>query len=100
MNRKRCYSIDIKVSDLKKLLYLWLHSNYGTNKRKNRCIAMSSGLVRCALLEVLEESELQVDSSRMENAKALGRNILERATSGEAEMTETVVRGRLSKLLR
>jgi len=36
----------------------------------------------------------------MENAKALGRNILERATSGEAEMTETVVRERLSKLLR
>ena len=48
---------------------------------------MSSGLVRCALHAVLEERELQVNSSRMETAKALGRNILEKATSGEAEMT-------------
>ena len=39
--------------------------------------------MRCAN-EVLEE---RVDPSGMKNAKALGRNILERTTSGEAEMT-------------
>ena len=48
---------------------------------------MSSGLVRCAFHSVLEEGDLQVDSPRIDHAKKVGRDILERVTAGEGEMT-------------
>lgn len=51
---------------------------------------MSDRLVSCALYAVLGKrttSGLVMDSSQMKNAKALSKNILDRAASGEDEMT-------------
>ena len=48
---------------------------------------MSSGLVRCAILAVVEEQELLVTSARMDCVRTVAKSILERASSGEAEMT-------------
>ena len=48
---------------------------------------MSSGLMRCAILAVVEEQELLVTSARMDCVQTVAKSILERASSGEAEMT-------------
>ena len=48
---------------------------------------MSSGLVRCAILAVLEEQELLVTTARMDCARTMAKSILQRATSGQTEMT-------------
>ena len=48
---------------------------------------MSSDLVRCAILTVLEEQELLVTPTQMDCARTVAKSILERATSGETEIT-------------
>ena len=50
-------------------------------------LSMASELVRCALSTVLEDKDLEVNSSRIDSLKELGTNILERVTRGEAEKT-------------
>ena len=48
---------------------------------------MASGLVRCVISSVLEDSDLQLKTARLEKLRGTGTLILERAVAGEACMT-------------